>query len=413
MHLLWLKSELLHPVDKGGRIRTYQMLRMLRREHEITYLSLDDGNAAPDAVARAGEYAHHVESVRHRPAAPRSAGYYAGVLGNLLSPLPYAIARYRSPAFARRVVELTRNGAIDVVVCDFLVSAINCPENLACPSVLFQHNVEAEIWRRRAEVATSRVARMFFSVQRDRMVRFEAASCRRFDAVIAVSEGDAALMQAEYGIDRVQAVPTGVDTEYFRPTPASERRPASLLFLGSMDWTPNADGVRYFVEEVLPRISARVPDVHLTIVGRDPTPDVQALAAASSRVTVTGTVPDVRPYLAGAAALVVPLRVGGGTRLKIFEAMASETPVVSTTIGAEGLPVEPGRHLLIGDSPEAMADAAVRLLQDRVAAIAMARAAAALVHERFGWESVARDFAAICEAVRRPRRKPSRQELHT
>lgn len=411
MHLLWLKTELLHPVDKGGRIRTYQMLRMLKREHRITYLTLDDGQADPDAIARATEYSDRVVTVPHRVAARHSLGFLAGAVANLASSLPYAIARSRSPAFRRKVAELTRNGGIEVVVCDFLVSALNFPAEVPCPAVLFQHNIEAEIWRRRAEVATNPLARAYFANQRDRMIAFEAKACRRFDRVVAVSKVDAAHFERAYGATDVEAVPTGVDTEYFRSFDPAARRPGSLVFVGSMDWAPNEDAIRYFVSEVLPAVRARVPGVTLTVVGRDPGPGIRALAVGHPGVTVTGTVPDVRPFLASAAAMVVPLRVGGGTRLKIFEAMATETPVVSTSIGAEGLPLTPGEHVLIGDSPDELARATIRVLEEPDLAARMAAASAALVRSQFGWDAAARAFAAVCEDVRARRQSTFNQDI--
>ena len=413
MHLLWLKTELLHPVDKGGRIRTYNMLRALKRKHRITYLTLDNGAAAPDATERAAEYCHDLVRVPFREAARRSPRFWLELAGNLLSPLPYAVAKYRSPAMREAIVRAVRERGVDLLVCDFLFPSQNVPDGLPCRTVLFQHNVEAMIWKRHAQVREGKPSHGYFKAQWRRMARFERAECRRFDQVVAVSRDDAELLEREYGLADVADVPTGVDTDYFRPSGAVAQEPADLVFTGSMDWMPNEDGILWFVDEILPRIHERRPEATLTVVGRNPPPRIAALAGRDPRLRVTGTVPDVRPYLERASVFVVPLRVGGGTRLKIFEAMAAGTPVVSTTIGAEGLPVEPGTHLLIGDTPEAMADAAVRVLQDREAAARMSRAAATLVQERFGWETVARDFAAKCESVRLANRKPSRQESLT
>lgn len=397
MRILWLKTELLHPVDKGGRIRTYQMLRSLARQHHVTYLCLDDGTAAPDALERASEYAHDVRTVPWRAPARGTPGFYADLAVNLFSSLPYAIDKYRSPAFAQAVEQLASSA--DVVVCDFLAPAVNVPRELSAPVVLFQHNVEAEIWRRHAEVAGGWVARSYFSMQYRRMVRFEGRSCRRFDRVVAVSEQDAELMRTAYGVERVSAVPTGVDLEYFRPQPEVARSRTELVFTGSMDWLPNEDGVAWFCEAVLPLVRAEVPEATLTIVGRNPSPAVSGLGTRHAGVTVTGTVPDVRPYLARGAALVVPLRIGGGTRLKIYEAMAMETPVISTTVGAEGLPLEPGAHLLLADTPEALAAACVRALREGAAVQAMGHAGARFVRERFGWDRVSGVFADACEAA--------------
>jgi glycosyltransferase involved in cell wall biosynthesis len=198
----------------------------------------------------------------------------------------------------------------------------------------------------------------------------------------------------------VTHVPTGVDVDYFRPSGTVAREAMSLVFTGSMDWMPNEDGIRWFVDEVLPRIHAVNPGVVLTVVGRNPPPAIQSLAARDPRVRVTGTVPDVRPFLESAAVFVVPLRVGGGTRLKIYEALAMECALVTTTIGAEGLPIEPGSHALMADDPQAFAAAVLRLLSEPAEAARLGRTGADFVRAHFGWDRVARVFAQQAGAAR-------------
>ena len=398
MHILWLKTELLHPVDKGGRIRTYNMLRALKREHRVTYLTLDDGTAAPDAAERATEYCHDLVRVPFAPAPKGSVRFLADLAANVFSPLPYAVARYRSRAMRRAVEQVAAHGDVDVVVCDFLAPSLNVPDGLGVPTVLFQHNVEAMIWERHAQVAANPVKKAYMGEQYRRMRRHEAAECRRFDHVVAVSPQDADVFRRDFGVRSVSDVPTGVDTEYFRPVGGVERRPHELVFTGSMDWLPNEDAILWFAAEILPRVRARVPDATLAVVGRNPTAPVKALDGANG-ITVTGSVPDVRPYLERGAAFVVPIRIGGGTRLKIYEAMAMERAVVSTAVGAEGLPVRDGVDALIADGPGAFADAVVALLTDPARAAAVGREAAAMVRARFGWDAVTARFAADCEAV--------------
>jgi sugar transferase (PEP-CTERM/EpsH1 system associated) len=399
VHILWIKTELLHPVDKGGRIRTYNMLRELRRSHRVTYLALDDGHASPEAMQRAGEYANEVVRVPFRTREKRSAGFYGELLANLASRLPYAIAKYRSPELTRRLEACVARGDVDVVVCDFLAPSLNVPDSLSAPTVLFQHNVEAVIWERHAANAGNPLARVYMKEQWRRMRAFEASECRRFDHVVAVSEQDRATFQRDYGMTRVSAVPTGVDTEYFSPTGKVERNPRELVFTGSMDWLPNEDAIVHFAHAILPLIRTRLPDVTLTVVGRNPTPKLLALAEQQLGVTVTGSVPDVRPYLERAAAFVVPIRIGGGTRLKIYEAMAMGKAVVSTAVGAEGLPVTSGTDVLLADDPQPFADAVISLLESPETAAELGRRAQEWVRAEFGWAMVARRFAEICETA--------------
>ena len=408
MHILWLKTELLHPLDKGGRIRTYHMLRELVRQHRVTYLTLDDGNGGADAVKAAEEYCSRLVRIRFRTSRKASPRFYWELVRNLASPLPYAVWKYRSPAMERQIAQIVQRDAIDLVVCDFLAPAANMPNPLPVPAVLFQHNVEAMIWQRHAAVASPRLRRAYLRQQCHRMFIYERAQCLRFDHVVAVSPDDAAWFVSRYGLRSVSHVSTGVDTDYFRPTAGDPSDPYGLLFTGSMDWMPNEDAVKDFVASVFPRVEAQVAETTFTIVGRNPTAGVRALAQRNRRVIVTGSVPDVRPYLDRARVFVVPLRVGGGTRLKIFEAMAMEKAIVTTSVGAEGLPVRDGQHLLIADTPEEFAAAVVRLLRDPHYAAALGGRAAQMVRARFGWQQAAGQFADVLFRTANP---PERQEL--
>ncbi len=397
MHIVWLKTELLHPIDKGGRIRTYHMLRHLCRAHRVTYVTLDDGTADADARERATEYCHDLVVVPFRAQAKRSVAFYGELLANVVSPLPYAIAKYRVPAFARAIRAAARGA--DVVVCDFLFPSVNVPDDLGVPVVLFQHNMEARIWERHAEHARGALARMYMREQWRRMRRFEGRECARFAHVIAVSVEDAQLLQRDYALSQVSAVPTGVDTEYFAPDSHVQRVSNELVFTGSMDWLPNEDAMTWFVSAVLPLVRARAPGVRLAIVGRTPSAVVRALGDQHAGVTVTGSVPDVRPYLARGTVFVIPLRIAGGTRLKVFEAMAMGIPVVSTRVGVEGLPLRAGAEFLAADDAALFADAIVRLLEDPARAALLAAAAAARVRSEFGWAEVAKRFGEICVGV--------------
>jgi len=400
VNILWVKTELLHPLDKGGKLRTYHMLRELKRVHRITYVTLDDGHAAPDALERAKEYCDEAVRIPFHPRVRRSLGFYAGLALNLLSPLPYAVAKYRSRALGREISARAASGSVDIVVCDFLAPSVNVADDLPCPAVLFEHNVEALLWKRHWQVARNPLSRGYFRAQWRKMRAFEARECRRYAHVVAVSPEDRDLVSGEYSVDSVSAVSTGVDTAYFRPTNGRPCDTHSIVFTGSMDWMPNEDAVRFFVEQILPRIRQAIPDATFTVVGRNPSRALVELGVRQPGVIVTGGVDDVRPYMAQAALYLVPLRIGGGTRLKIFEAMAMGLPVVSTRIGAEGLPVTDGQDIVLADSPEQIANAAIQLLTDAAAARALGERASRMVRERFGWDRPAAEFDAICQGVR-------------
>lgn len=402
MKILWLKTELLHPVDKGGKIRTYQMLKQLKREHFITYLTLCDPDDPQESFAQAGEYCHRLKAIPHGATQKFSAGFYYELGLNIGSPLPYAIQRYRSVAMQQAIRQELQESDYDVVVCDFLTPSVNLTMPIAVPTVLFQHNVEAVIWQRHYKNETNKLKKAFFFSQWRKMLNYERKACQRFDSVVAVSDIDRDLMQKEFAIERVYDIPTGVDTDYFEPR-QQPANPYELVFTGSMDWMPNEDAIVYFSEEILPLIAARVPQVKLTVVGRNPAERLAALARSNPRINLTGRVDDVRPYMESAAAYIVPIRVGGGTRLKIYEAMAMAKPVISTTIGAEGLAVRDGEDLLIADAPQAFAKAVIAVLEEKAFAERLGQMARKVVCEQFGWNRAAQIFAQVCE---RTHRKP-------
>jgi sugar transferase (PEP-CTERM/EpsH1 system associated) len=395
MKILWAGPNFLHPATKGGQIRTLGILRQLSRRHEVHYVAFEDP-AHPDAAASACEYSARAYPIQHAVADKRSVQFAAEAAGALFSRLPLAVSRFQSPALRRKVEELFDRESFDRIVVDFLAMAPSCPD--LGRSVLFQHNVETMIWRRRAEHARGVLRKLYFSLQARRMFDYERAACRASGHIIAVSKADAELMRSMFGVCNVTEVPTGVDIEYFA-RPAHNPQVAELVFVGSMDWLPNVDGVTYFVQEVLPLIRRRRPECKFAIVGRTPPESILKLGRTVPGVLVTGTVKDVRPYLWGASVSVVPLRIGGGTRLKIYEAMAAGLPVVSTNVGAEGLEVHPPNDIRIADDPKDFAGHCLELLEDERASRQMAARALEMVASNYSWERVAGLFARVLEGA--------------
>src|SRR5688572_28120012 len=401
MRILWLNAGLLLPLDKGGKLRTWRLMRHLAQRHEITYLSFADPETTPADREGMRAVCAHLQIVPRQDAAKGSAAFYADAASHLLDPLPYAVAKYRSATYRDLLRQAIADTRFDLIVCDFLVPAVNMPALLPCPAVVFTHNVESEIWRRHYESQTNPITRTLYWQQWRRMLRFERQTLARFDRVLAVSDVDSQTLQRLYP-NALSAPPltvaTGVDTEFFAPGNPAIQRPSHLVFTGSMDWIPNEDAMTHFCRDILPRIRAHVPEVTLSIVGRAPTPAVQRLAGIAG-VEVTGRVDDVREGIARAAVYVVPIRIGGGTRLKIFEAMGMGKAVVSTTVGAEGLPVTHGHDVCIADSPDAFAAAVVSLLRDPARRVQLERAARELVVTRYDWAAVAGQLEDALEAA--------------
>lgn len=394
MKILWVGPQFLHPTTKGGHIRTLEMLRHLHRWHEIHYLALEKPEES-EGVRRSPEYSSRAYPIPLFVPVKGTPAFLAQAARNVLSALPLAVSRYRSPGMRRKIEELLAKEKFDRMVCDFLFPAPNIPDLSRC--VLFQHNVEAMIWKRHYETATNPFWRVLFRAQSRRMLAYEGAVCRSVASVIAVSEKDAQTMRELYGITRVDHVPTGVDFGYF--TPSDVKTAADLVFVGSMDWMPNVEGITWFLNEVLPLVRRGKPDCSVAIVGRTPPASLSALAGSMQGVEVTGTVPDIRPYLWGSRVSVVPLRIGGGTRLKIFESMAAKVPVVSTTIGAEGLPVNSSRDIFIADTPEEFSRSCLDLLGNEPLRKQMAQSAWDLVSANFSWERASRRFEELLLAA--------------
>jgi sugar transferase (PEP-CTERM/EpsH1 system associated) len=399
MRILWLKSDLLLPLDKGGKLRTWHLMRQLAKHHAITFLSYADPEQPVEDIEGMREVASEVITVPRRDAAKGTLAFYLDAARHLVDSRPYAVAKYESAPYKQALLDAMARTTFDLIVCDFLPPVVNMPKRLPCPSVLFTHNVEAEIWRRHAETSGSFLKRQLYGAQYRRMLRFEGQTLRRFDGVLAVSDADRETFARLYpgaASRPIHVVPTGVDTAFFSPpdTDAGTASPAasrSLIFTGSMDWLPNEDAMLFFCRDILPLIRTEEPDVTLSIVGRAPTPAVRRLAGEHG-VHVTGRVDDVRPYMRDAAVYIVPLRIGGGTRLKIFEAMAMRKAVVSTAVGAEGLPVTGGEHLLLADEPRGFARGVVRLLRDLDKRRAVEQAARQLVVSKYDWSVVAADL---------------------
>ena len=392
MKTLWVNSNFMHPTTKGGQIRTLEMLRHLHRWHEIHYVAIENP-AQPEGPARAAEYSHRSYPFRYQVPSKTSPAFYAELLRGLVSPIPVAVERFNPPGMRAFLEDLISRERFECAVVDHLAPTSYFPD--LPHAIFFQHNVETVIWRRHVEHASNPLRRAYFKLQAGRMYHYERRVSQESGHIAAVSRTDADQMRSLFGVTRVTEIPTGVDLGYFRPPTPPSAPTADLVFVGSMDWLPNVDGVLYFVREVLPLIRRQRPEASLAIVGRTPPPNIQQLAAADSRIQVTGTVPDIRPYLWSSAVSIVPLRIGGGTRLKIYEAMGARIPVVSTTIGAEGLAVHHPTDIRLADTPEAFAAQCLELLDNAALRTGIATAAWDMVNANFSWEHAARCFESV------------------
>lgn len=393
--LLFLAHLLPWPLDGGGQIKSFHTLRILATRFNVTLLAfIRRASEANEIGPLRALCAGGVETVLVPRGRARNAVQAARALVRRQS---FIVTRDDVPAMRQAVEKALRRTPFTVIHVDHLQMAQFVPPGApGAPSiVLDQHNIEHRIPQRIGDAPGARPHLRWFSRREwPRLRDFEIAMCRRADLVLTVSDEDAmglVSLAPDLG-ENVLAVPIGVDTDYFgvvRRTPGAR----TLLSIGTMFWPPNVDSMLYFCADVLPKIKQAVPGVHLNIVGARPTPVVQALAGEN--VTVTGSVPDVRTWAADCGAFVVPLRSGSGMRVKILNAMAMGLPIVSTTLGAEGIEARDGEHLLLADGAEAFASAVVRVLGDEQMARRLGEAGRRLMAERYAWDRVGEQLLEI------------------
>jgi glycosyltransferase involved in cell wall biosynthesis len=401
MRILWVKIGGLWPPHTGGRLRSFHLVSELSRRHRVTVVTTHAPGDDPESLAAHLPCAEEVVSIPYAIPKRGSWRFAAALLRSWCSPLPVDLLKFRVPGVVQAVEQRLGAQRVDICVADFFSATANVPMTTPVPVVFFAHNVEYMIWKRLCEAEGRRLPRLLLALEWRKLRRSEAQACARASMTLTVSEVDRTRLAADAADAAIRAIPTGVDTSYFAPR-GSEEIPAALVFTGSMDWYPNEDAVLYFLESILPRIRREVPGASFSIVGRSPTARVIAAAAAAAGVQVTGTVDDVRPHIARAAVYVVPLRIGGGTRLKIFEAFAMGKAVVSTTVGAEGLPLVSGQHFIQADDPADFAGAVVGLLRDPLRCRSLGAAGRELVETRYSWTQVAREFEERCAQVLTP-----------
>jgi glycosyltransferase involved in cell wall biosynthesis len=378
MKILWICPLYLHPTDRGGQIRTLGTLKELHKRHEIHFAALNDPQNL-EGPQRSSEYSSRHFSVEHSAPARRSLRILPQLVASVVRAMPMAVFRYSSTKLRKLIDVLIAAEHYDSIVCDFLFSAPNLRDLGSC--VLFQHNVETTIWQRHVEQSRSLMKKLFFQMQARKMEAYERKICRTSKHVIAVSDIDASRMRRMFGIETVTSVPTGVDVEYFAPRGDAPPK-SDIVFCGSMDWLPNVDAVVYFLSEVFPLIRDWLPGATFTIAGRSPDARVIKAVQGLTGVCVTGRVEDIRPYLWGS---------------KIYECMAAGIPVVSTTVGAEGLRYKDGEDIVLADDHGLFAAACVRLLTGDADRRAIAHNALQRAQREFSWQAVSREFEAILE----------------
>lgn len=393
MRVLVVDEEIPYPLNSGKRLRTFNLLKPLAARHDLTFVCRRHEHLEANTATALEAAGIRTEVVADPIPRKQGALFYLALLANLFSRYPYTVTSHYSSSLVHRIGNLCREKSFDLIHCEWTPYAINLQPWLGnLPTLVDAHNIEAMIWRRNFQVESNLAKKAFIFFQWKKMAAFERRFFPKFSRCVAVSSQDAQCIAQWAGEDRVDVVANGVELSYFtrkEPLPATAGSNRNLVFTGSLDWRPNVDGLLYFLDHIFPLILSRYPQATLTIVGRNPMPVLQQKVAGMNHVSLTGTVDDVRPYMEAAGVYVVPLRVGGGSRLKILEALAMEMPVVSTTIGAEGLAVTHEEDILLADSPQDFSAAVASLYEDHSKAMALGAAGRRLVADLYQWQALA------------------------
>jgi glycosyltransferase involved in cell wall biosynthesis len=393
MKILIIDEEFPYPLNNGKRIRSSSLALALARCNDVSYFAYgEEGSPGAKYFADQGLSPYAVRPLRREKS---GLIFYIRLLANLFSRYPFIITSYYSRRFRRELENVIDQ--YDMVISESISCALFLRDITSMPKIIVAHNIETSIWRRYEENERNLLKKAYISVQRRKIERFERRCLAWCNGVTAVSKEDAAAI-LRYGVSiNVTVIENGVDVGYFEPRPGREN-PRLLVFTGSMDWRPNQDALRYYVEDILPLLKGKRPDIKTIFVGRDPPRSLRALGEANG-VVLTGTVEDVRPYIAEATVYIVPLRIGGGSRLKILEAMAMKKTVVSTSIGAEGLDVTDKRNIIICDNAPDFVQSVIACLDNPLLRAEISTNAYNLVHNKYRWQQIGKKLDGYIKKV--------------
>ncbi|KPJ61225.1 MAG: hypothetical protein AMJ46_02670 [Latescibacteria bacterium DG_63] len=403
MKILVLDEWIPYPLISGKRLRSYHLLARAARNHEITYLCFEDRSEEAAARAHMESLGMKVVSLERRDPFVPSYKLYWLTAANLFSRMPLVMRKHFKHDYLEQLNRLVRGEKFDLIHCEWTHYGVYTSDLGDHPLFLSSHNVEAMPWERLYVHERNPVKKVLLGLEWRKMVAFEKEVCSRFHHISAVSEDDRKKLMSLYGCESVTIIPNGVDVSYYD---FSLREPAgrTLVFSASFDAFVNQDAVRYFMDSIFPRIAEQAPETNVLFLGKDPPLSLRKYT--SEKVSFTGVVADVRPYLSRSSVCIVPIRVAGGSRIKILEAMAAGLPVVSTPEGAEGLDICHGEHVLIAQNETEFAKLALGCMSNRELVEQLCTRARGLVEKNYDWEVIApRLESAWEETVERFSRK--------
>jgi glycosyltransferase involved in cell wall biosynthesis len=389
VQLLVIASEIPYPPTDSNRAVVFHLLEHLRQEHDVTLLAISAGDA-PEAVEVVREMVRELVVVPHEV---KKTSWRR--LASMFTIWPFGVLLYRSRKFAGELAELLRRRRFDAIIGGNINMAQYTVEVERTPKIIAPLDAISLYYKRQLAVASNPAAFVYCLLQYWKVRRYERRTYGRYDACVLVARRDAEVIRALCPGVPIYFAPSGTDL----PTPAEARRePNAIAFSGVMDYPPNVDAAIYFAEEIFPLVRERIPGAVFHVVGKNPTAEVKQLARREG-VVVTGAVPDVKERLRRMQVYVCPMRLGAGMKMKIVEAMAVSLPVVSTTLGAEGMALVAGRDLIVEDEVEPFADAVARLLADERLRAELGRQGFKAVESFYTWEANARAWDEILASV--------------
>jgi sugar transferase (PEP-CTERM/EpsH1 system associated) len=396
MPILFISTKSPLPLNDGHSIRTFHVLRLLAERHEVDLLSFVK---FPEEHEHTLELKKYCRSVRllDLPENNSKAALFKSLLASLSSSKPFVALKYDSAAMRRAIQEAISDGGIDLVHLD--LAPLGCYLDLldGVKAVLNAHNVESHLLLRRAENEANLFTRWFWAGQQRRYEAFERRVAGRVDHILCCSQTDRTMFSMLAMETPATVIPNGVDTRFFAPGDSAAVDPDRIVFVGGMNWFPNRDAVIWFDREIFPGILAERPNLTLHVIGRaDGAMDLRHKA----RIVFHGFVEDIRPHMQRAAAMVVPLRIGGGTRLKVLNAMAMGTAVVSTSIGAEGLGASNGENVVLADDSAAFAAAVLKVAGDSALRKKLGVIARRFIVENYEWDRIGLRLHEVYEGLK-------------
>ncbi|MBN2145982.1 MAG: glycosyltransferase [Anaerolineales bacterium] len=390
MRILFLAQLLPYPLDSGVKFRTYYTLRYLASRHEVTLLCFARADNTPEQVGHLEGYCSRVQTILMRRSKVRDVRY---LVESMLFGRSFIIIRdtvHEMQAAVEAAVRqaLMEGRPFDAIHCDQLWMAQYALSVQGIRKVIDQHNAVYLIPKRMAQHTRNPLKRLFLEYESRKLARYEAASCQKFDHILTVTDVDRDLLERLLPASHppITSLPICLDPSDTAQVQVIDK-PATILHLGTMYWPPNVDGVLWFAKDVFPLVQIQVPQAQFCVVGKNPPAAVRALGQQPG-VRIAGYVEDPLPYLQESAALIVPVRAGGGMRVKIIDGWLRGIPMVSTTIGAEGIEVRAGENILIADDVVAFADAVTRLIQDRALAQSLALNGRRWAEEQYDWRKI-------------------------